>query len=312
METVARAFRAGTSLAAVLGVVVSVGFVGVVNGAGRGLGPGEEDVGGFRPNRVDLLDPVLAAGPYGRPADPLGVAASRSAVREPLTLAAAPGAEGDVAPEPAAEVPVAAGEDVAASEVAAEPAPFDLFGALEDYERLDSFPIVDEAGEGLELLPPAEADLAELVAAVAAVDEEPEPEPAAPAVRLPVEGFVLTAGFGASGRLWRHRHTGLDMAAPMGTPVRAVADGVVVAAGWAGRYGNRIVLAHPDGTQTWYCHLSRIFPKRTLGRHFDVGDGLGRVGSSGNSTGPHLHLEVRENGRPVDPRAWLRAHGADI
>lgn len=127
---------------------------------------------------------------------------------------------------------------------------------------------------------------------------------------LPTTNFHLTAGFGQSGSLWAADHTGLDFAAPTGTAVYSVARGEITGAGWAGAYGYRIIVTHPDGTQTWYCHLSSMV--RTSGA-VAPGDTIGRVGATGNVTGPHLHLEVRPGGgAPVDPQPWLRAKGLQV
>ena len=121
-------------------------------------------------------------------------------------------------------------------------------------------------------------------------------------------GYRVSAGFGECSSLWAHCHTGLDLAAPSGTPVRAVAEGTVTEVGWAGAYGNRTVQTLEDGTELWYCHLESIGVR--LGDEVAAGQELGRVGSTGNSTGPHLHLEVRPGaGDPVDPVAALAAHG---
>jgi murein DD-endopeptidase MepM/ murein hydrolase activator NlpD len=121
----------------------------------------------------------------------------------------------------------------------------------------------------------------------------------------PIARYHLTAGFGESSGLWSRRHTGQDFAAPTGTPVRAVADGVIIFSGWDGPYGRKIVIRHADGTETWYAHLSAITASGKVG----AGEIIGRVGSSGNTTGPHLHFEVRPGGGdPIEPIAWLRAH----
>jgi murein DD-endopeptidase MepM/ murein hydrolase activator NlpD len=126
---------------------------------------------------------------------------------------------------------------------------------------------------------------------------------------VPVLGFRLTAGFGEYG-LWSSAHTGQDFAAPAGTAVRSVGDGKIIFATYDGAYGNKIVVEHEDGTVTWYAHLSSF--ERTSG-YVQAGDVIGRVGSTGNSTGDHLHLEVHPgNGAPVPPLTWLRAKGVRI
>ncbi|KOG86883.1 peptidase, partial [Streptomyces varsoviensis] len=124
---------------------------------------------------------------------------------------------------------------------------------------------------------------------------------------LPVGSYTLTAGFGQSGDMWSANHTGQDFAAPTGTPIKAVRGGTITHAGWAGSYGYRTVLTLDDGTELWFCHQSSITV--TSGK-VKAGDVIGRVGATGNVTGPHLHLEVRPGGgAPVDPMTWLREHG---
>jgi murein DD-endopeptidase MepM/ murein hydrolase activator NlpD len=123
----------------------------------------------------------------------------------------------------------------------------------------------------------------------------------------PVVTYTLTAHFGEASGLWAHRHTGQDFAAPTGTPVRAAGDAVVVSTAPDGPYGNTIVLRHSDGTETWYCHLSAFLTHP--GDVVTAGQVIGRVGATGNTTGPHLHFEVRPHGKdPVDPMPWLRGH----
>ncbi|MFF4157107.1 M23 family metallopeptidase [Streptomyces sp. NPDC001678] len=126
---------------------------------------------------------------------------------------------------------------------------------------------------------------------------------------LPVASYTLTAGFGQAGNMWSANHTGEDFAAPTGSPVKAVGGGTVTQAGWAGAYGYRIVLTLDDGTEVWYCHLSSMVV--TSGK-VGAGTVIGRVGATGNVTGPHLHLEVRPGGgAPVDPLSWLRGRGLE-
>ena len=125
---------------------------------------------------------------------------------------------------------------------------------------------------------------------------------------LPTRGYHLTARFGQAGGHWVSNHTGLDFAAPSGTPIFAVASGVITETGWAGSYGNRTVETLPDGTELWYAHQSEIGVK--VGQQVLGGQTIGAVGSTGNTTGPHVHLEVRPGGGdPVDPYQALIVHG---
>ncbi|MBZ5740182.1 M23 family metallopeptidase [Nocardioides mangrovi] len=125
---------------------------------------------------------------------------------------------------------------------------------------------------------------------------------------LPVSGYHLTARFGDYSGLWSHFHTGLDFAAPSGTPIHAIADGVVTSVGYDGSYGNKTVITLDDGTEIWYCHQTSYVVSE--GDTISQGELIGYVGSTGNVTGPHLHLEVRPGaGDPVDPYTALVAHG---
>lgn len=167
----------------------------------------------------------------------------------------------------------------------------------------------DAAAEELQAAAEAQAEERNAaLAQLAASAEKQASKIAANAWSLPVSGYTLTAQFGYSSGLWASTHTGLDFAAPSGTPVMAVANATVTSTDWAGAYGNRIVLTHEDGTETWYCHLTsfNVSPGDTV----NGGDQIGTVGSTGNSTGSHLHLEVRPGaGDAVDPYAALVAHG---
>lgn len=124
---------------------------------------------------------------------------------------------------------------------------------------------------------------------------------------LPLGGYRLTAEYGDVG-LWASSHTGLDFAAPTGTPLVAVANATVTDVGYDGAYGNKTVLTLDDGTELWYCHQTTM--DVNVGDTVSSGQRIGTVGSTGNVTGPHLHLEVRPGGGdPVDPFAALSVHG---
>lgn len=98
-------------------------------------------------------------------------------------------------------------------------------------------------------------------------------------------------------------HKGLDIRAPMGAPVKAMAKGTVVFAGKRGGYGNCIVLKHGNGFETLYGHLSKIMV--TNGQAIDIGQQIGKVGSTGRSTGPHLHYEIHRFGNKINPQSFL-------
>jgi murein DD-endopeptidase MepM/ murein hydrolase activator NlpD len=127
---------------------------------------------------------------------------------------------------------------------------------------------------------------------------------------LPVDAgaYHLTAGFGDCSGLWSHCHTGLDFAGPTGTPIHAVAGGVVTSTGYEGAYGNQTIVTLDDGTEIWYCHQNAYAV--SVGDTVVAGQVIGYIGSTGNTTGPHLHLEVRPGGGdPVDPFGALVANG---
>lgn len=124
---------------------------------------------------------------------------------------------------------------------------------------------------------------------------------------IPVAGYNLSARFGQRSSLWSTVHTGLDFAGPSGTTIVSVAGGTVKSAGYEGAYGNRTVITLADGTDIWYAHQSRI--SVNPGDRVTPGQIIGYTGSTGNVTGPHLHLEIHPGGgAAVDPYAELVAH----
>jgi murein DD-endopeptidase MepM/ murein hydrolase activator NlpD len=124
------------------------------------------------------------------------------------------------------------------------------------------------------------------------------------------DGFgPISSGFGPRVDPLHHhtsKHTGVDLPAPEGTAIPAARDGVVIFAGERGGYGNAVELQHEDGTTTLYAHASEVFVTR--GQFVPAGGVVASVGQTGRSTGPHLHLEVREGGRPVDPVKALKSY----
>ncbi|MEU6493129.1 M23 family metallopeptidase [Streptomyces sp. NPDC046984] len=126
---------------------------------------------------------------------------------------------------------------------------------------------------------------------------------------LPVLQKGLSAYFGQAGINWMSVHTGIDFPVSYGTTVMAATDGTVRTQ-WNSAYGNMLILTAKDGTETWYCHLSTY--RVSSGTTVKAGQPIAYSGNSGNSTGPHLHFEVRPGGgAAIDPLPWLRSHGLD-
>ena len=118
----------------------------------------------------------------------------------------------------------------------------------------------------------------------------------------PISG-TITSRFGAKSSIRSSDHTGLDIAAPRGTVIKAAASGTVTFSGWKGSLGNLIVITHENGVQTYYGHCSKLY--YSAGTHVTQGQGIAEVGSTGNSTGNHLHLEIRINGVAYNPQNYL-------
>ena len=118
----------------------------------------------------------------------------------------------------------------------------------------------------------------------------------------PVSG-TITSRFGAGSSIRRSSHTGLDIAAPTGTSIVAAAGGTVTFSGYKGSYGNMLVISHGNGVQTYYAHCSKLYV--SAGTQVSQGQRIAAVGSTGNSTGPHLHLEIRVNGTAYNPQNYL-------
>jgi murein DD-endopeptidase MepM/ murein hydrolase activator NlpD len=125
----------------------------------------------------------------------------------------------------------------------------------------------------------------------------------------PVSGQI-NAAFGWRTDPWPEFHKGLDLAADYGTTVRAAAAGTVASAGWEGSFGEKIDIDHGNGYHTWYCHLSRL--KVTAGERVAKGQPIAAVGSTGESTGPHLHYQVMHAGVAIDPLPFLKGVPSNV
>ncbi|WP_221348861.1 peptidoglycan DD-metalloendopeptidase family protein [Streptomyces beigongshangae] len=129
----------------------------------------------------------------------------------------------------------------------------------------------------------------------------------------PVETYALSAGFGDGGERWARRHTGQDFAVDIGTPVRSVGKGRVVRVSCGGAFGIEVVVKHAGGYYTQYAHLAAVTVDQ--GDRVSTGQWVGQSGTTGNSTGPHLHFEVRLTphlGSGIDPREWFAARGVEL
>ncbi|MCX4512426.1 M23 family metallopeptidase [Streptomyces sp. NBC_01619] len=134
----------------------------------------------------------------------------------------------------------------------------------------------------------------------------------------PVAHYTLSASFNQGGAMWSHKHSGQDFAVPVGTPVKAAGGGVVVKAGPNGggdgsAYGNAIVIKHGNGKYSQYAHLSKI--NVGIGQTVKAGKLIALSGNTGNSSGPHLHFEIRTTpnyGSALNPANFLRAQGVTI
>ncbi|AWZ10261.1 MULTISPECIES: M23 family metallopeptidase [unclassified Streptomyces] len=134
----------------------------------------------------------------------------------------------------------------------------------------------------------------------------------------PLSKYTLSATFGKGGTMWSHKHSGQDFAVPVGTPVDAVSAGTVVKAGPNGggdgpAYGNAIVIKHANNTYSQYAHLSKI--KVKIGQKVSKDTQIALSGNTGNSSGPHLHFEIRTTpnyGSAVNPVSFLRAVGVTV
>jgi murein DD-endopeptidase MepM/ murein hydrolase activator NlpD len=121
----------------------------------------------------------------------------------------------------------------------------------------------------------------------------------------PIQGAAFTSGFGWR---WGRMHEGNDFGTPVGTPVRSMSTGTVIAAGFEGGYGNKVEIRYWDGTVSYFAHLSTI--SVSVGQEVSPGEIVAFSGNTGHSTGPHLHLEIHPGGgAAVDPAPWLHAHG---
>ena len=118
----------------------------------------------------------------------------------------------------------------------------------------------------------------------------------------PISG-TITSRYGVSSNIRQSSHTGLDIAAKTGAPIQVVADGTVISASYNKSYGNLVKISHGNGLETWYAHTSKMYV--IAGQKVKAGETIAAVGTTGNSTGPHLHFEIRINGQHINPQNYL-------
>ncbi|MGW0775303.1 M23 family metallopeptidase [Streptomyces sp. NPDC002835] len=181
-------------------------------------------------------------------------------------------------------------------------------------------PAVVDAASAVAAQADAQASAAKAKAAAAAAKAETAKKPAkkTPSWVKPVSKYTLTASFAQGGAMWSAKHSGQDFAVPIGTPVKAAGAGTVVKAGPNGggdgpAYGNAVVVKHNNGKYSQYAHLSKINVK--IGSKVKAGQTIAKSGNSGNSSGPHLHFEIRTTpnyGSALNPMAFLRSAGVNL
>ncbi len=167
-------------------------------------------------------------------------------------------------------------------------------------EKEVEYQVVKENGVEISKIAIAETVVKDPVTAVVRVGTKERPSTASTGTFATPYNGIVTSRFGSR---WGSTHTGIDLAGATGSPVVAADGGTVISAGWGGRYGNLIKIRHDNGYETYYAHLSVI--NVSVGQKVAKREFIGRVGSTGNSTGPHLHFEIRKNGTPLNPANYM-------
>ncbi|MFC7979256.1 M23 family metallopeptidase [Streptomyces cinereoruber] len=204
-------------------------------------------------------------------------------------------------------------EDTGLTKVIAEDSLVDRLNAQADAQDREAFEAAAEQKALAEAKRKAEARAKEIREERARAAREAERR-RLNSFQLPIAGSYVSTGYQAGGSLWSSgSHSGVDFHAAYGSRVVSVGSGTVVEAGWGGAYGNNIVIRMHDGTYTQYGHLSSIGVY--VGQTVEPGQQIGISGSTGNSTGPHLHFEARtgaDYGSDINPISYLRARGVAV
>ncbi|MFC7933428.1 M23 family metallopeptidase [Streptomyces cinereoruber] len=204
-------------------------------------------------------------------------------------------------------------EDTGLTKVIAEDSLVDRLNAQADAQDREAFEAAAEQKALAEAKRKAEARAKEIREERARAAREAERR-RLNSFQLPIAGSYVSTGYQTGGSLWSSgSHSGVDFHAAYGSRVVSVGSGTVVEAGWGGAYGNNIVIRMHDGTYTQYGHLSSIGVY--VGQTVEPGQQIGISGSTGNSTGPHLHFEARtgaDYGSDINPISYLRARGVAV
>lgn len=204
-------------------------------------------------------------------------------------------------------------EDTGLTRVITEESLADRVSAQVDAQEKEAFEADAKAKAEAEAKRKAEARAQEIREARERAAREAERRRLA-SFQLPIAGSYVSTGYKTGGSLWSSgSHSGVDFHASYGSRVVSVGSGTVVEAGWGGAYGNNIVIRMHDGTYTQYGHLASIDVH--VGQTVEPGQQIGVSGSTGNSTGPHLHFEARTSpdyGSDINPVAYLRARGVNV
>ena len=229
---------------------------------------------------------------------------SRTILLPAILLVAAGAAFGGLA-----VLPAAADSDAGAARVSAAQAlaPVELVGVTVNAELYTAL----SQGAVIANKPKPAPSVAPTARAAAGQASRSRPDPSPTVEGLSSSAKFVRPGIGrltsSYGRRWGRLHAGIDLASGIGSPVRAVAAGVVQSSGSESGYGRAVRIRHGDGTVTVYAHMSALLV--STGERVSAGEQIGREGNTGHSTGPHLHFEVRVNGSPINPIPWLRARG---
>lgn len=189
----------------------------------------------------------------------------------------------------------------------------ELINMIDNSKERENLSIIEKYTQNEEDIKTVELDIAKqdmkqkLIQAIQEqkTQEQIDSMPSIQGIKLatkPISG-TITSRYGVSSNIRQSSHTGLDIAAKTGAPIQVVADGTVISASYNKSYGNLVKISHGNGLETWYAHTSKMYV--IAGQKVKAGETIAAVGTTGNSTGPHLHFEIRINGQHINPQNYL-------